>query len=144
MPKQNGAYTVGYRKPPRRRQFKKGQSGNPSGHHKAVKSFVALMAEALDEKVLVKESGKKKWISKREALAKQFANKGAAGDPRTLKLLIEVMQVIDQRRGVDHDDDLYHGGNTARDRLDEKLRKLSERIQARQAEVAASQKPSSS
>ena len=43
-------YEIGYRKPPKHTQFKKGQSGNPKGRPKRSESFGQLVREALDEK----------------------------------------------------------------------------------------------
>jgi hypothetical protein len=81
---------VGYGRPPKQHRFKKGQSGNPKGRPRVQKSFLALVADALDERVVVQEAGQRKMIKKFEAAAKQFANKVASGDYRALKLLLEL------------------------------------------------------
>ena len=59
-------YKVGYKKPPLHTRFKKGQSGNPRGRPKGSKNFSTLLAEALNEPVIVAEDGKRRRISKRE------------------------------------------------------------------------------
>ena len=48
-----GEYEVGYRKPPKHTQFKPGQSGNPKGYKKHLKSLKTLLMEALNERILV-------------------------------------------------------------------------------------------
>ena len=40
-------YDVGYKKPPKRTQFKPGQSGNPRGRPKGTKNLKTDLAEAL-------------------------------------------------------------------------------------------------
>ena len=40
-------YEVGYRKPPRNTQFKKGSSGNPSGRPRDSKSATTILRRAL-------------------------------------------------------------------------------------------------
>jgi hypothetical protein len=82
-------YEVGYGRPPKEHQFKKGESGNRRGRPKGQTSFPALVAKALTEHVMIQEGGKRKKVKKNVAGAKQFANKVASGDFRSMKLLIE-------------------------------------------------------
>jgi hypothetical protein len=82
-------YKVGWGKPPRRSQFKRGQSGNPKGSPRGSKSLSALFAKALSEPVVVNENGRRKKISKTEAMLKQLANKAALGDPQVAKFVFE-------------------------------------------------------
>jgi Family of unknown function (DUF5681) len=42
-------YEVGYAKPPKQNQFKRGQSGNPSGRSKNRASYAALIRLELDK-----------------------------------------------------------------------------------------------
>jgi hypothetical protein len=82
---------VGYGRPPKQHRFKKGQSGNPKGGRRAQKSFITLVADVLDEKVPVLVAGKRTMVSTIEVVAKQLANKAAAGDHRATKLLVGLM-----------------------------------------------------
>jgi hypothetical protein len=79
---------VGYGRPPKQYQFKKGQSGNPRGRPRGRKSIMAQLDAALSERVCVHEAGQRKWMTKLAAGTKQFANKVASGDPQALKILI--------------------------------------------------------
>jgi hypothetical protein len=82
--------SVGYGRPPKQHQFKKGRSGNPKGGHGERKTFMTIMADVLDEKVPVLVAGRRTMVSKIEVVAKQLANKAAAGDHRATKLLIDL------------------------------------------------------
>lgn len=79
---------VGYCRPPKRHQFKKGQSGNPKGRPKGRKSIMAQLDAALNERIFVQEAGQRKQMTKLAAGTKQFVNKIASGDPQALKILI--------------------------------------------------------
>jgi hypothetical protein len=89
--------TVGYGKPPRRTQFKKGQSGNPTGRAKGSKNLPTLLMKTLNELVAVTENGQRRKISKLEAMMKQLVNKAAAGEPKATQLLLNMIQLIEGR-----------------------------------------------
>ena len=124
-------YEVGYRRPPKKSQFKKGQSGNPKGRRKGSKSFLSLLAQAFDQRVWANDGGRRKSISKREAFATQFVNKGAAGDLRAAKLLLECMRQIEAEWALAEQPEHHRASEGARERI---LRRLEEMAQ-RQAQL---------
>lgn len=93
----SGDYEVGYGKPPRRTQFQKGQSGNPKGRAKGSKNLAAIIMSALHEPVTVTQNGRRRKITKIEAMTTQLANKGASGDPKATQLLLGMVQLYEDR-----------------------------------------------
>jgi hypothetical protein len=90
-------YAVGYGKPPRQTRFGKGQSGNPQGRPRGAKNMATLFTQALKERVTVVENGRRRSISKQEALVKHLVNKALSGDRRLLQLLLDEVHVIEAR-----------------------------------------------
>ncbi len=88
IPKTNQRnYKVGYAKPPKDSQFQKGQSGNPSGRPKGTLNIASTFEQALQEKIVIKENGHRKTVTKLEAGAKKWASQVAAGDSQAFKLM---------------------------------------------------------
>jgi hypothetical protein len=79
---------VGYRHPPKQSQFAKGRSGNPNGRPKGVRNFATVIEAELNTKIPITENGKRRSISKREAVAKQLVNRAASGDTKAIPLLL--------------------------------------------------------
>src|SRR6201987_654789 len=88
-------YAANYRKPPVHTRFKKGQSGNPRG--RPAKTLPALLAAALNEKVTVTENGKRRQVTKREAVIAQLVNKSASAELRATKMLIDMLRDIEKK-----------------------------------------------
>jgi hypothetical protein len=88
-------YKVGHGRPPLRTRFKKGQSGNPGGRRK--KHMPALLADALNETVVVTVDGERREITKREAIVHQLVNKSTTADLRATKMLFDMMKEAEQK-----------------------------------------------
>jgi hypothetical protein len=88
------AYEVGYRRPPRHTQFKKGQSGNPKGRPKGSKNFDSMVAHELSEEMDIRENGRLKRMSKLRLSAKQVANGAAAGKLPYIQFVQPVMEKL--------------------------------------------------
>ena len=84
-------YEVGYMKPPKAFQFQKGRSGNSSGRPRKVPGIPELLWKVAKQKVLVNGKNGPRHMTKVEACFTQVANKGAIGDLKAAKLLIEML-----------------------------------------------------
>ena len=79
MAESDSGYQVGPGRPPLHTRFRKGQSGNPGG--RSTKSLPALLADALNETVVVTIDGRRRKITKREAIVTQMVDKSRAPRP---------------------------------------------------------------
>jgi hypothetical protein len=93
----DGDYEVGYGKPPRHTRFVKGQSGNPRGKPPGAKNFTTLLNEALSEQVSVTDNGRRRKISKRQAIIVQLVNRSATADLRAIKILLDIVREIERQ-----------------------------------------------
>jgi hypothetical protein len=86
-------YDVGYGKPPKSGQFKKGQSGNPSGKKHPPK-LEAVLAKALAKTVVVAVDGKKQTLTMLELVIEALTRKAAKGEIGATKLLFSAIQTL--------------------------------------------------
>jgi hypothetical protein len=88
-------YKVGYGKPPKATQFKKGKSGNPRGRPKGSLNLASDLTAELGENVTIREDGRPRKVSKQRALIKSLMAKALQGDVRaTASLLALYARVI--------------------------------------------------
>jgi hypothetical protein len=90
-------YDVGYGKPPINTRFKSGQSGNPNGRPRGSKSFERLFHDELATKIVIKENGSVRRITKLQAVVMQYVNKLMRGDHRVLRPLLGYVPIADDR-----------------------------------------------
>ena len=87
-----GDYEVGYGRPPTHARFQSGRSGNPKGRPKGSKNFSTLLAEELTQPITLTENGKRKRMSKQQALVKQLTNKALSNDMKATALVLDEMR----------------------------------------------------
>ncbi len=75
-------YEIGFGRPPKHTRFEKGRAGNPRGRSKGTKNLKTELEEELRERIIVREGGKAKKVSKQRAILKGQAAKAAQGDTK--------------------------------------------------------------
>jgi len=88
-------YEVGYRNPPHHTQFKKGQSGNPRGRPCGSKNLKTLVNEVLNELLTITENGRRRKITKREAIVRQVVDCSATPDLRAVRIVFDLLRDIE-------------------------------------------------
>src|SRR5712672_1690957 len=80
-------YTVGYRKPSKSAQYKKGVSGNPRGRPKGKRNLATVLEHTLNETVVIVEDGEKRTVTKMEAAVRRLVNSATSGDRHAFRTL---------------------------------------------------------
>src|SRR5258706_706598 len=86
------AYEIGYRRPPVSGRFKPGKTGNPKGRPKGSRNFLTLLEQELGEPVVINENGKKKTITRMQAMTKRLVTGALQGDTKALMTLVEILR----------------------------------------------------
>ena len=82
-------YEIGYGKPPKQHQFRKGQSGNRKGRPERSRSIHDLLEQELDLLITVKEAGRELRLTKRQAIVKRHVNAALNGNTKAVEHLLK-------------------------------------------------------
>ena len=83
-------YEVGYRKPPRDTQFKKGQSGNPKGRPRGTKNLRTDFLEELNERMTIREGSREVTLSKQRVFLKSLMSGAMKGSPAAIRSILDL------------------------------------------------------
>jgi Family of unknown function (DUF5681) len=84
-----------YQRPPRKGQFKPGQSGNLRGRPPGSKNIRTYVNEYLNKKIAIIEGGKTRKAPRAEAIAIQLVNRAAKGEPKDLAAVMSFTREFD-------------------------------------------------
>lgn len=90
-------YPVGKGKPPTHTQFGKDRPGNRNGRPSGTPNADTIIKKALAVRLVVKENGNERRISKLEAAATQLVNMAASGDIRAIETVLRLNREIEAR-----------------------------------------------
>jgi hypothetical protein len=91
------SYEVGYGKPPKDTQFKKGSSGNPKGRPKKALDFDHELLRESRSTVVINENGKRRRVSKHELAIKQLLNKAIGGNVPALRTYLDRHELASEK-----------------------------------------------
>lgn len=93
-------YVVGYGRPPHESRFKPGRSGNPKGRPPGSPAFKALLQRELDERISVKDQGRRRKLSKRGVIVKRLVGEAMAGSTKHMAIVLAqdpvAVEVLDE------------------------------------------------
>jgi hypothetical protein len=84
------SYEVGKGRPPVSTQFRPGQSGNPKGRPRGHKNLATLFADAFAQKLEIKENGRIRKITVKEAIVIRLVKAALDGDLKAIAYLLEI------------------------------------------------------
>jgi len=93
-------YQIGYGKPPKYAQFKKGVSANPGGRRKKPVTMAQTLQQQLSESIEVLVDGKRTVITKMEAAVRRLIDKAINGDMSAFRVLSVLSQVLSDSPSV--------------------------------------------
>jgi hypothetical protein len=85
---------VGYKRPPKNKQFQKGRSGNPKGRPKNTRNLKTDLAEELTSRISITAHGKVTSVSKQKALVMALITRAIKGDTRAATMIVTLVRQL--------------------------------------------------
>jgi Family of unknown function (DUF5681) len=101
---------VGYKRPPVKNRFRKGQSGNPRGRWRGQRNLPAVLAEILDQIVPVKQGNKSQLMSKGETLIKMLMSMAHQGHRGAINAMLNITEKIGRIENAELESGARKGG----------------------------------
>jgi hypothetical protein len=89
------AYEVGYGRPPKKTQFKPGQSGNPRGRPRGAKGEDTIFRQVINTKVPMGVRGKVRQVPLLEAVWMRIAGDALKGNSKAATLLLNRSRLLE-------------------------------------------------
>jgi len=87
-------YEVGFGKPPKRTQFKRGRSGNPNGRPRKKPDLYGELTKVLRENVTITVDGQREKVTVQQALLLRLRDEALRGELWAQKLLQTVVAAL--------------------------------------------------
>lgn len=82
-------YAVGYGRPPKATQFKRGKSGNPKGRPKATMTKLdPMMRQLLAQKYQITDDGRRKTVTVQEVILRRILQLATEGKPMAIDFVL--------------------------------------------------------
>lgn len=94
-------FEVGYGKPPKATQFKKGRSGNLKGRPKASKNVGSMLEEVFFRKIPITENGSRREVTMLEAILRQLVNGAVKGEMRSIDRVLKLLPAVQEARAAE-------------------------------------------
>jgi hypothetical protein len=88
------ANAVGYKRPPKNKQFEKGKSGNPKGRPKNTRNLKTDLAEELTSRISITVHGKATSVTKQKALVMALITRAIKGDMRAATVIFTLVKQL--------------------------------------------------
>jgi hypothetical protein len=83
---------VGYKRPPKSRQFQPGRSGNPKGRPRGRRDIWSELAAELNGSVTVNDRGQRRSLPRIKVLVKKLVADAITGDVKARDLLMRLIE----------------------------------------------------
>ena len=120
-------YQVGYGKPPKKSQFEKGVSGNPTGRPKKARDVESELLREANSPIIITENGKRIKMSKHQVIVKQLTINAMKSNPAALRMYFDLYPKALEKASLLIAQQNAKATNKATDLTDEELMEIAKK-----------------